>query len=72
MYFLSESGVQSDNERMAVFSGYTGMRRYEVNLEALADLFEYYLEAPGMVGGGIDKAESAAARIRRLNEVQGH
>jgi len=44
----------------------------EANLEALGDLFEYYLEAPGVVGGGIDKAENIAARIRRLNQVEGH
>ena len=44
----------------------------ETNLEALGDLFEYYLEAPGLVGGGIDKAENVAARIRRQNEVEGH
>jgi tetratricopeptide (TPR) repeat protein len=44
----------------------------ETNQEALGDLFEYYLEAPGMVGGGIDKAENVAARIRRLNQVEGH
>src|SRR5271165_1713877 len=44
----------------------------EANLEALGDLFEYYLEAPGMVGGGIDKAENVAARIRRQNEAEGH
>ena len=43
----------------------------EANLEALGDLFEYYLEAPGLVGGGIDKAEIVAARIRRRNEVEG-
>ena len=44
----------------------------EANLEALGDLFEYYLEAPGMVGGGIEKAENVAARIRRRNDVEGH
>ena len=42
------------------------------NLEALGDLFEYYLEAPGIAGGGMDKAEDVAARIRRQNEVEGH
>src|SRR5271155_4348272 len=26
------------------------------NLDALADLFDYYLEAPGFLGGGVDKA----------------
>ncbi len=44
----------------------------EANQEALGDLFEYYLEAPGIVGGGIDKAEKVAERIRRLNQVEGH
>jgi tetratricopeptide (TPR) repeat protein len=32
------------------------------NLEALSDVFEYYLDAPGMVGGGVDKAENIARR----------
>lgn len=44
----------------------------EANQDALGDLFEYYLEAPGFVGGGIEKAENVAAQIRRLNEVEGH
>ena len=26
------------------------------NLDAQSDLFEYYLEAPGFLGGGFDKA----------------
>jgi tetratricopeptide (TPR) repeat protein len=42
------------------------------NLEALDDLFEYYIEAPGMVGGGVDKAEGVAAQIGRLSEAEYH
>ena len=42
------------------------------NEEALGDLFEYYLEAPGIVGGGIDKAQNVAERIGRLSPVEGH
>ena len=42
------------------------------NLEALSDLFEYYLQAPGIVGGGVDKAEGVAARIGGLNEAEYH
>jgi tetratricopeptide (TPR) repeat protein len=42
------------------------------NLEALGDLFEYYLQAPGVVGGGMDKAEAVAARIGRLSEAEYH
>ena len=30
------------------------------NLEAMNDLFEYYLEAPGFLGGGFDKAQALA------------
>ena len=33
------------------------------NLEALSDLFDFYLEAPAVVGGGMEKAETIAARI---------
>ena len=34
------------------------------NLEAVDDLFEYYLEAPGLLGGGMDKAAQLSSRIR--------
>jgi len=33
------------------------------NTEAMSDLLEYYLEAPGFLGGGTDKAVALAARI---------
>ena len=42
------------------------------NLEALSDVFEYYLQAPGMVGGGLDKAENVARRFAGLNEAEYH
>lgn len=42
------------------------------NKEALADLFEYYLEAPGFLGGGLDKAKRIAERIRPLDEAEYH
>jgi tetratricopeptide (TPR) repeat protein len=35
------------------------------------DLLEYYLEAPGIVGGGKDKAEAEAQAIARLNPEKG-
>jgi tetratricopeptide (TPR) repeat protein len=35
--------------------------------EALADLFDYYLEAPGFLGGGLDRAEALAVRLRELD-----
>jgi tetratricopeptide (TPR) repeat protein len=42
------------------------------NLEAQSDLFEYYLEAPGFLGGGQDKAAQTAAQIARINPAEGH
>ncbi|HKA02187.1 MAG TPA: tetratricopeptide repeat protein [Candidatus Solibacter sp.] len=42
------------------------------NLEAQSDLFEYYLEAPGFLGGGQDKAAATAADIARINPAEGH
>ena len=42
------------------------------NLEALTDLFEYYLEAPGFLGGGLDKAEATSARIAEIDAAEGY
>lgn len=42
------------------------------NLEAINDLFEYYLEAPGFLGGGIDKAAALSEKIRGLDPVEYH
>lgn len=38
---------------------------------ALNDLFEYYLQAPGFLGGGKDKASSVARRIAELDSADG-
>jgi cytochrome c-type biogenesis protein CcmH/NrfG len=43
-----------------------------LNLEAHSDLLEYYLEAPGFLGGGFDKASATAAQIARINPAEGH
>lgn len=40
------------------------------NREALADLGEYYVEAPKMLGGGGDKAEQIAQRLTTLDPVR--
>lgn len=40
------------------------------NGEALADLGEFYMEAPGVVGGGLDKAESVAEELDRVDPVR--
>ena len=40
------------------------------NREALSDLFEYYLEAPGFLGGGLEKAADLSERIRNLDPAR--
>jgi tetratricopeptide (TPR) repeat protein len=39
--------------------------------DAISDLFEYYLQAPGFLGGGLDKAAKLAERIVALDPVEG-
>lgn len=41
------------------------------NWEARTDLAEFYLEAPGIVGGGKDKARTQAEAIQALNPAMG-
>jgi len=41
------------------------------NGEAENDLFDYYLEAPGILGGGYEKAEAVAAHIAKRNPAEG-
>lgn len=41
------------------------------NIDALTDLFEYYLEAPGFLGGGFDRAAGVAARMATVDPVEG-
>jgi len=42
------------------------------NAEAMADLGDFYRQAPGVVGGGIDKAEAIAARLDKIDPVRAH
>jgi tetratricopeptide (TPR) repeat protein len=41
------------------------------DIDAQGDLFEYYLEAPGFLGGGLDKAQDLAERISRISPADG-
>ena len=41
------------------------------NLDALEDLFEYRLQAPGFLGGGLDGADAAARQIAAVNPAEG-
>jgi tetratricopeptide (TPR) repeat protein len=42
------------------------------NSEALASLGEFDCSAPGIVGGGLDKAEDVAAQLEKLDPPRGH
>jgi tetratricopeptide (TPR) repeat protein len=42
------------------------------NQEALNDLFDYCLQAPGFLGGGFQKAEAIADRIAQIDPAEGH
>jgi tetratricopeptide (TPR) repeat protein len=41
------------------------------NADALADLGEFYKSAPGVVGGGVDKAEGIAAQLEKVDQARG-
>jgi tetratricopeptide (TPR) repeat protein len=41
------------------------------NIDAHASLFEFYRRAPGIMGGGADKALATAATIKRLDPARG-
>lgn len=42
-----------------------------LNLPALQSLFDYYINAPGIVGGGVDKAEAMIERISGVDQGAG-
>lgn len=42
------------------------------NAEALADLGEFYSSAPGVVGGGTDKAANVASQLDRIDPARAH
>lgn len=42
------------------------------NIEAMNDLMEYYLQAPGFLGGGFGKAVSLAEKIAAADKIEGY
>ena len=42
------------------------------NADALADLGQFYEQAPGVVGGGIDKAQAIAVQLDNVDPSRGH
>lgn len=50
----------------------TAVRLDPHNAAALADLGEFYSTAPGVVGGGADKAEGVAAQLEKVDAARSH
>src|SRR4029077_928709 len=50
----------------------TAVRLDPKNVDARSDLGEFYLEAPGIVGGGRDKAEAQAKGLTALDPAKAH
>jgi tetratricopeptide (TPR) repeat protein len=42
------------------------------NAAAMSALGQYYVEAPGIVGGGLDKAQALAPRLMAVSPAKGH
>jgi tetratricopeptide (TPR) repeat protein len=42
------------------------------NLEARSDLLDFYLQAPALFGGGVDKARVQAEAMAKLDKGEGH
>lgn len=74
-------GRRAETASILTAPGYASKARQEFekavqldpnNKEALNDLFDYYLQAPGFLGGGIQKAEALAKHIGELDRAEGH
>ena len=50
----------------------TAVRLDARNADALADLGEFYNSAPGVVGGGTDKAEGVAEELDKVDQARAH
>jgi tetratricopeptide (TPR) repeat protein len=74
-------GRRAETSNMLMAPGYASKARQhfekavaldEKNVEAINDLFSYYLEAPGFLGGGLDKAAVLSQKIKAIDPVEYH
>jgi Flp pilus assembly protein TadD len=74
-------GRRAETASVFLAPGYASKARQEFekayqldpkNRENASDLFEYYLQAPGFLGGGIEKAADLAKHIGQLDAAEGH
>jgi tetratricopeptide (TPR) repeat protein len=50
----------------------TAVRLDPRNAEALSDLGSFYKDAPGLIGGGVDKAEGVADELDKVDPARAH
>jgi tetratricopeptide (TPR) repeat protein len=50
----------------------TAVRLNARNADALADVGDFYQQAPGIVGGGVDKAEGIASQLDKVDPPRAH
>ena len=50
----------------------TAVRLDPKDADALTDLTQFYAEAPGAIGGGMDKAEATAKQLEAVDAARGH
>jgi len=72
-------GRRAETSSFVTAPGYAGKARQhferafeydQSNMDAIGDLFSFYLEAPGFLGGGLDKAENLAKWIQKLDPAE--
>src|SRR5579864_4437794 len=75
------NGVQAEKSNIFAAVGHASKARQNFekaieldpnNWEAVNDLFEYYVQAPGLMGGGLDKAAKLAERIAAHDAAEGN
>jgi Flp pilus assembly protein TadD len=74
-------GKRAETSNILAAAGYAGKAReaFETsvrldpsNSDALSDLFDYYLDAPGFMGGGYEKAMKVADQISIVDPSEGY
>jgi len=81
MWLGRSYGEKADNSSVFSAPGLAKKARIEFetavklnpeNIDARGDLSEFYVEAPGMMGGGTDKAEAQAQALEKLFPARAH
>jgi tetratricopeptide (TPR) repeat protein len=67
----TSSAPDSSDNQMWLGRAY-GYKASHENIHALSDLGEFYVEAPTLIGGGLDKAQALAARMQPHFPSQAH